>query len=133
IVWLSGDPHLSCAATLDMESGGYRTQLLQLCCSGLNAPLPFVNAQRGDYEWNTPFKFRLRAPKTEVLVRAEQHLLTDHMQHFVRLDIDGSNRSELRVQAFDAGGAATGAALVVRWDGKGWQFETSVDEIRNQG
>lgn len=115
ILWLTGDPHLSCVANLELETEGQRVSVVQICCSGLNAPLPFVNAQRGDYDWDTAFELPLKASKARVTIRGTQHLLTDNSQHFVRLDIDGSRNFALSVQAYDAAGEAVGTAFKSDW------------------
>lgn len=115
IVWLTGDPHLSCVVSLMLESGASRVSVLQICSSGLNSPLPFVNAQKGDYDWDAEFEISLREAATEVRIRGMQHLITDHSQHFVRLDIDAESGYRLTAQAYDAASTQVGQPFSTDW------------------
>jgi cholesterol oxidase len=108
IVWLTGDPHLSCVVKLSVKTNNSRINILQICCSGLNAPLPFANAQTGDFDWDTDFTLQLSQAGTRVSVSGEQVLVSDSPRHFVRIDIDPRKNFLLQVRAFDASGAVTG-------------------------
>jgi len=88
---------------------------VQVCCSGLNAPLPFANAQKGDYDWDIEFSLRLRAHGADVGMRGVQQLLTDHTRHFVRMDIDAGNHFDLTVQAYDARSLKVGRPFSTHW------------------
>lgn len=121
IVWLTGDPHLSCAVAIAMDTGDTRVNILQLCCSGLNSPLPFANAQAGDHDWQTALQLPLRQGDTQLTLTAEQTLLTDHPRHFVRIDIDPVSDFRVTVQACDVEGAALGQRF--EWD---WNREQTV-------
>ncbi len=115
IIWLTGDPHFSCVATLELSSAGYTVPVVQVCCSGLNAPLPFANAQKGDYDWDIEFSLWLRAHGADVGMRGVQQLLTDHTRHFVRMDIDAGNHFDLTVQAYDARSLKVGRPFSTHW------------------
>lgn len=108
VVWLTGDPHLSCVVEFCASLPDGQLRITQICCSGLNAPLPFVNAQAAGYDWDTAFRLLLNDGEGDIEWSGRQYLLTDKPRHFVRLDINDSG--QLMVQAFAADGAATGGA-----------------------
>lgn len=109
VVWLTGDPHLSCLAEFTFRVGGDQLAVTQICCSGLFAPLPFINANAADYDWGKPFLLRLAHHGEPLEIEGEQTLLTDHHQHFVRIDLVPERGFELQAQAFDAAGHAVGS------------------------
>lgn len=108
IVWLTGDPHLSCLVELTLTADQEQLSLTQVCCSGLFAPLPFINARAVDYEWDVPFSLTLTHHGAPLQVVGEQRLISDHPQHFVRLDLMPKSEYGLRCQAYDAQGEAVG-------------------------
>ncbi|MDP2126482.1 MAG: GMC family oxidoreductase N-terminal domain-containing protein [Pseudohongiella sp.] len=108
IVWLTGDPHLSCVLKLNLQTHTSSIDILQICCSGLNSPLPFANAQAGDFDWDTQFSIALSQQGNSIIVSGEQVLLSDSLRHFVRIDIDPRKDFLLEARAFDAGGSAIG-------------------------
>jgi hypothetical protein len=108
VVWLTGDPHLSCVVEFCTNLPEGQLRITQICCSGLNAPLPFVNAQAAAYDWDTSFRLLLNDGEGDIEWSGQQYLLTDNPRHFVRLDINDS--AQLMVQAFAADGSATGGA-----------------------
>lgn len=112
VVWLTGDPHLSCITELTFGAGEHRLALTQVCCSGLFAPLPFINAIAAHYDWQEPFSLRLEHHGEPLHVEGEQTLLTDHQQHFVRIDLLPERDFELQVQAFDAAGQPVSGMLL---------------------
>lgn len=112
IVWLTGDPHLSCMAELTFRVDDAQLAVTQICCSGLFAPLPFINANAAEHDWGKPFSLTLIHDGEPLEVEGEQTLLTDHQQHFVRIDLVPERNFELQVQAFDAMGQAVGPAVV---------------------
>lgn len=110
VIWLTGDPHLSCVVELCATSAKGTVVITQLCCSGLNAPLPFVNAQAAAYDWDTSFGLLLDNGEDAIQWTGRQLLLTDNPRHFVRLDIDPDDGNQLTVQAYAADGSTSGRA-----------------------
>ncbi|MDF1623683.1 MAG: alkaline phosphatase D family protein [Pseudohongiella nitratireducens] len=90
LVWLCGDPHLSCTARLSLTTtDGSMVKITQICSSGLYAPLPFANANPAAYDWHEPFDFMLthHGQENAVRVAGEQRLMSDAAQHFTRLTL----------------------------------------------
>lgn len=110
VIWLTGDPHLSCVVELVASSDQGSVSITQICCSGLNAPLPFINAQAAAYDWDTSFGLLLEHEQSAIQWTGRQYLLTDHPRHFVRLDIDPDDGMRLKVQAYAADGSMSGRA-----------------------
>lgn len=108
IVWLTGDPHLSCVLKLTITTKISSVNIIQICCSGLNAPLPFANAQSGDFDWVSSFTLALSQGDASVTLSGEQMLLSDSLRHFVRIDIDPGDGFLIRAQACDAEGLPVG-------------------------
>ena len=108
VVWLTGDPHLSCVVEHCANLPAGQLRITQICCSGLNAPLPFVNAQAAAYDWDTAFRLLFNDGEGDIEWSGRQYLLTDNPRHFVRLDIN--DLGQLMVQAYAADGSATGEA-----------------------
>ncbi len=106
VLWLTGDPHLSCVVELCATLAQGQVRMTQICCSGLNAPLPFANAQAAAFDWDSSFRLLLNDSEGVIELSGRQHLLTDNPRHFVRLDVD--DRYQLTVQAYAANGAAAG-------------------------
>lgn len=120
IVWLCGDPHFSCFARVRLSSGTTSVSLLQVCSSGMYAPMPFINSNINDYDWKSPISVSLRQPGKDplenVVVDVRQVLLSNHQQHFVRLDLEPGHDFRLRLQAFAADGRSIGPAWHVDRD-----------------
>lgn len=112
IVWLCGDPHFSCFARVRLSSGTTSVSLIQVCSSGMYAPMPFINSNINDYDWQSPISVSLK----NVVVDVRQVLLSNHQQHFVRLDLEPEHDFRLRLQAFAADGRSIGPAWHVGGD-----------------
>ncbi|MBU2099472.1 MAG: hypothetical protein KKD00_11970, partial [Gammaproteobacteria bacterium] len=82
--------------------------VLQICCSGLNAPLPFANAQAGDFDWDSSFSLTLSQAGISVSLSGQQTLLSDNSCHFVRIDIDANNKFQVTARAYTADGSPAG-------------------------
>ena len=106
VLWLTGDPHLSCVVELCATLAQGQVRITQICCSGLNAPLPFANAQAAAFDWDSSFRLLLNDSGGDIELSGRQHLLTDNPRHFVRLDVDDGY--QLTVQAYAGNGAAAG-------------------------
>jgi hypothetical protein len=86
VCWLSGDAHLSCYANLELKvSNGKSARLTQVCSSAVYAPLSFINTKEADCDWNGSHK--LNRVKCGLQIDYQQYFITDHQQHFVRLDL----------------------------------------------
>ncbi len=85
VVFVSGDPHLSCAFPLELVGdAGRRVKALQIVASGLYAPLPFANLSRHDVDWYA--RHSLRAGR--YAVDYKPHFLCDARSHFVRVSAE---------------------------------------------
>ncbi|MDH7942739.1 GMC family oxidoreductase N-terminal domain-containing protein [Pseudohongiella sp. SYSU M77423] len=122
VVWLTGDPHFSCFADVNLCAGSQNRSVVQLCCSGLYAPMPFANANIHNYDWDQTVSVTLRHHGVEpVTISARQYLLSHSLQHFIRLDLQPQNSGfRLRMQAFDAQGRPCGPA---------WRTGGSIAEV----
>ena len=90
LVWLCGDPHLSCTAQFSLTApDGSMVKVTQVCSSGLYAPIPFANANPSAYSWEEPFDITLahHGQGNAVRVAGAQRLLSDASQHFTRLTL----------------------------------------------
>lgn len=111
IVWLTGDPHFSCFAELKLACGHRQINLTQVCCSGLYAPMPFVNANINDYDWEQRFQLNLaQDKKPAVTISGQQELLYQGQQHFIRIDMMADKHWSIKMQAFGPDGEACGPA-----------------------
>lgn len=61
LIFVAGDYHLSALVELELTSQGKTATALNLVCSAWNASLPFANAQRADFTFETP----VRAPGSD--------------------------------------------------------------------
>jgi cholesterol oxidase len=102
VVFVGGDLHISCCAklTLRRKGGNENVSALQIVSSGLYSPLPFANARKQDYDWNT--KNLIRAGAYEIEYDAT--LLSDSPSHFVRVMLDAVSAPSawrFRIDAID--------------------------------
>ncbi len=102
VVWLSGDPHLSCHAHIELERSGRSVQMHQVVASGLFAPLPFANVAAQSIDWGRTVTVPIRG--SDVTLTLQQHLLSDANQQFTRLDLDSMN-ARMTLGSYDASGA----------------------------
>tara|TARA_R110002072_G_scaffold136124_2_gene278123 strand:- start:86303 stop:91993 length:5691 start_codon:yes stop_codon:yes gene_type:complete len=115
VVWLTGDPHFSCFAELKLACGQKQISVTQVCCSGLYAPMPFVNANINDYDWDSAFELNLaQDKKPAVTISGRQELLYQGQQHFVRIDMMAGRNWSIRMQPFGPDGEACGPAREAR-------------------
>jgi cholesterol oxidase len=106
IVWLSGDPHLSCVSEITLNEGGAQASFLHVISSGLYAPITAINKNANSILWQGTVQLKWNEGQSLVFA-AEQRLLTDHHQHFVRVDLaQAEQQTQLSLEAFDASGAA---------------------------
>ncbi len=109
VCWLSGDPHISCYAELQLHDGASDkppVNVLQICSSGIYAPLIAINTNRNSILWDTPFDITLPGSNVSIASKG-QKLITDHRQHFVRLDLHDTEQDpfpRLEILAYDAAG-----------------------------
>ena len=132
IIWLTGDPHLSSFAKLNLSCNNDHVDIYNICASGLFAPFPFANSNSHDFDWNDedkdkyPVKKIIPVNKQEfylqcipetgvnnnpennsaaesITIKYQQYLLSNSPQHFIRIDLDADN-TELQLRAYNAGG-----------------------------
>jgi cholesterol oxidase len=102
ICWLTGDPHISCYAKLTFNNGTHTVNLTQVCSSGVYAPLSFINMNKNACVWGAGVESLDLG--NNLVLDYEQFLLTDHHQHFVRVDLEGTQTASpsIRLSAYDA-------------------------------
>jgi cholesterol oxidase len=112
VVFVGGDPHLSCVARMTMNTFGARVDSLHIVSSGLYAPLPFANMQPGDVDWNE--SARISLPGCEIdftpklLFPTPDSMVTCVPPHFLRVSAtpnDPGPTWTIRIEAY--GSAAT--------------------------
>lgn len=103
VIFLSGDYHLSAAATLVLEHAGKKVEALAVISSGWNATLPFANALKREFTWDAPV--RIDSGGTSVTSHAK--FLSDAARQFSRITLrrDAPAGCELHVEALDESGA----------------------------
>lgn len=106
VVFVSGDLHLSAFARLTFHCNGESATAWQIVSSGLYSPMPFANAQPGDFSWNQPVAVRYPTyVGADVKVEAESGLLCSGRSHFLRVDAEqGASAWRLVVGAVDRSG-----------------------------
>lgn len=108
LVWLCGDPHFSCTASLTITAAdGSMVDITQVCSSGLYAPIPFANANPASYLWDQPFDVSLthHGEENRARITGEQRLLSDAPQHFTRLTLRRRNAKViLGISCYDGRG-----------------------------
>jgi len=111
-IWLTGDLHLSAFSDMKLQAGGRILNLLQICASGLCAPVPFASSLPGEFSFGTYNQVTLGAGATAIAIQSTDRLLTAHSRHFVRVDVTKDTVTQLRVQAYDHIGAPVGAPII---------------------
>lgn len=109
IVWLAGDLHCSTICTLELEVGDKTVRWLQVCGSGLFAPLPFANTSLQSFAaGGAPVSFAgsgLRLAAThEILIRHAQASFVQVTTRAGRLEaqaIAGAPGTDGQVSAWD--------------------------------
>jgi cholesterol oxidase len=82
VVFVGGDPHLSCTATMEFRTvAGGSIQALHVVSSGLYAPLPFANLSPDAVAWTNRNSIKL--PGSEI--RYIPELLVSGPPHFLRV------------------------------------------------
>jgi len=115
LVWLCGNPHLSCVSEVKIAvDDEIALDAVQICGSGLFAPLPFANAAPAHFHW-APAQPSVTLPGSAVTVTACQRLVCAHPAHFLRAELgppEADRRQPLSVTAFCAGGTGSGTETV---------------------
>jgi cholesterol oxidase len=108
VCWLAGDPHISCYANLELETETHNVKLTHICSSGAYTPLSFINTKVNNCDWSDGAGGRetLVVDKDRLTVHYEQYIITDHHQHFMRIDLNRgpANVPILKLSVFDASG-----------------------------
>ncbi|MEZ5653256.1 MAG: alkaline phosphatase D family protein [Burkholderiaceae bacterium] len=82
VVFVSGDPHLSCAARITLRRPDKSLVVHSVVSSGLNAPLPFANAKARDFVTAADYPLRIgRALEMHTQIR----ILSDEPRQFAEL------------------------------------------------
>lgn len=104
VVFVGGDAHLSCTATMELEiSPGDGIQAFHVVSSGLYCPLPFANMDPDDVYW----KRRSTIPLPGCAIHYTPERLIAGPPHFVRVSAKPIDNSQwtISVEAYDSTGS----------------------------
>jgi cholesterol oxidase len=90
VVFVGGDPHLSCTATMSLKTDGVQSiDALHVVSSGLYAPLPFANLSPDDVYWSRPSTIELNSCRidytAELLIPRPTEVQLPVPPHFIRV------------------------------------------------
>ncbi|MES2610705.1 MAG: alpha/beta fold hydrolase [Pseudomonadota bacterium] len=85
LIFMAGDYHLSALVEIELASQGKSVAALQLVCSAWNASLPFANANRSDFTFDSP----VRAPgsDTDAAMVSSARFASDALRQFSKITI----------------------------------------------
>jgi cholesterol oxidase len=102
VVFVGGDPHLSCVARMQLSDGQRTVEALHVISSGLYAPLPFANLAPSAADWSNdaPMPGKIVLPDGAQIVY-EQDLLIAGPPHFLRVSaVPANNAWTIGIQVY---------------------------------
>ncbi len=105
VIFVAGDPHLSCAATMELSAGNKCVSALHIVSSGLYSPLSFANMAPSAVDWSRQGAAPSRISLPGAQIEYRPYLLTSGAPHFLRVSAIPEDRVwRIRVQAYDGSG-----------------------------